>query len=307
MTYIPEQFAADVVMMLEQEGREWLARLPGVLAECEKQWQVTIGEPFPNLSFHYVAPATKADGTPVVVKAYLPTVEFEHETGALLHFAGRGAVRILERDTANQVALLERIMPGTPLTTMEDDERATVIAGQVMKALWRPAPPNSTFPTVEKWTKGLGRLREHYDSGYGPFPPVLVDRATALFTELLASAAEPVLLHGDLHHDNILDAGNSVWLAIDPKGITGEPAFETYALLHNPMPQLLERPEPGRVLARRVTILSEVLGIERERIRDWGFVMSVLSAWWGVEDFGEFSQGCRNVLTCAELLANNQL
>jgi len=111
---------------------------------------------------------------------------------------------------------------------------------------------------------------------------------------------EPVLLHGDLHQENILAARRQPWLAIDPKGLIGEPAYETGALLRNSLPDLLKMPQARRVLARRVDQLSEELGLDRERIRGWGIAQAVLSVWWGIEDEDKVYE---DDLLCAELLA----
>ena len=111
---------------------------------------------------------------------------------------------------------------------------------------------------------------------------------------------EAALLHGDLHHHNILAAGRQPWLAIDPKGIVGEPAYEVGALLRNPMPELLQSERPKRLLARRLDILSERLGFERERLVGWGTAQAVLAAWWSLEDHG---RDWEKWITCAELLA----
>ena len=116
-------------------------------------------------------------------------------------------------------------------------------------------------------------------------PTRLVEEAEELFDELVASQAEPVLLHGDLHHLNILSARRQPWLAIDPKGVVGEPAYDVAALLHNPV-ELLEAPRPGDVLERRVEVLTEELGLDRARVRGWGVSQAVLSAYWGLEDSG---------------------
>ena len=116
---------------------------------------------------------------------------------------------------------------------------------------------------------------------------------------LLASSAGPVLLHGDLHHENILSAARQPWLAIDPKGVCGEPAYEVGALLRNPMPRLLDHPAPARLLARRLDLLAEVLGIDRRRLAAWGYAQAVLSAWWSLEDHG---RGWEPALRVAEWL-----
>ena len=87
---------------------------------------------------------------------------------------------------------------------------------------------------MAEWGDGFKRLRARFGGGSGPLPSALVGEAEALFAALLDTAGAPVLLHGDLHHYNILAAGGGRWLAIDPKGVVGEPAFEVVALMHNP-------------------------------------------------------------------------
>ncbi len=282
------------------DGRSWLDRLPAILAACETRWHLKIDAPFPNLSFNYVAPAVCSDGTRAIVKACSPTGEYATEANALRHFDGHGMARLLVCDDADEVLLLEYLSPGTLLRDVEDDALATSHAAGVMRALWRPAPQAHSFPTVQKWGLGYERLRRRYNGGHGPFPPALLDEGETLYRELCDSMAEPVLLHGDLHHENILAAGRAPWLAIDPKGVAGEPAYETGALLRNPYPAILTQPQAGRVLARRVAQLAEELGFDRQRICDWAVAQAVLSAWWGIEDFGTTPY---DMIAIAELLA----
>jgi streptomycin 6-kinase len=198
--------------------------------------------------------------------------------------------------------LLERLEPGTQLVALceEDDEAATGVAAFVMRKLWRPVPAAHSFPTAADWGRGLLRLREHFGGGTGPFPRRLVEEAESLFEELLASAGEPVVTHGDLHHGNILKAARDPWLAIDPKGLVAEPAYEVGALLRNPMPQLLRLPHPVRATERRIAQLSDELGFDRARVRGWGLAQAVLSEWWTIEDGGEL---CEHSLAVAEILA----
>ena len=110
-----------------------------------------------------------------------------------------------------------------------------------------------------------------------------------------------MLLHGDLHHENILQTGNE-WRAIDAKGVVGDPGYETGLLCYNPMPQLSQVSDLRRLLARRVEQLAEELHMERERIRGWGLAQCILSSWWHVED--GYQQPPQDVLACAEIMAN---
>jgi streptomycin 6-kinase len=230
---IPEYFANFMIKLAGEEGREWLDRLPAILAACEERWNVTIGAPVGNLSFNYVAPAVRADGTEVMVKVGL-TDEFPSQPEALQHFGGHGMVQLLAYDEHDAAMLMERLKPGTSLRTVEDDEAAISAVANVMRKIWHPLPPKHyPFPTVAYWGKGFARMRKLYNGRTGPFPAGIFDKAEKLYAELCASMVEPVLLHGDLHQDNILAAEREPWLAVDPKGVIGEPVFETGALLRN--------------------------------------------------------------------------
>ena len=299
MIHITDRFARRIREVHGVAGGAWLQRLPGLIADCERRWSLKVGAAFEPLSHNYVAPATRADGTKTVLKIGVPTNELSAEIEALRHFAGRGSVRLLDADPDWGALLLERVVPGTPLTDLADDDQATLDAAQVMRQLWHPVPPGHSFASVADWAAGLSRLRARFGGTTGPLPAVLVDRAERLFAELVASMGQPVLLHGDLHHENILAAQRQPWLAIDPKGVTGEPEYEVGALLRNPMPQLLAMPHPEHVLARRMDILAESLGFDRGRLRAWGLAQAVLAAWWSIEDHG---QGWETWIACAALL-----
>ena len=300
---IPEHFTRFMIEMHEDEGVAWLEQLPMLLDDCAQRWSLTLEPPF-TLSYNYVAPATRADGTPVVLKVGFPSDEMPEQIPVLQHYAGHGMVQVLEADPDWCAFVLERLKPGVSLVHMEDDERATAIAAEVMRQLWQGpgggAPPENLCPSIADWGDGFRKMRAHFGGGTGPLPRALVEEAESLFTDLLASQAAPVLLHGDLHHDNILSATRAPWLAIDPKGVVGEPAYEVGALLRNWQPTLFAMADPARATARRVDQLAEALEIDRARIRGWGLAQAVLSAWWSIEDSG---YGWEPTIACAELLA----
>ena len=286
---LPSRFIRTIIEVFPDEGADWLEQLPDLIAHFEARWSLRVEAPFTNLTYNYVAPARRADGSAAVLKLGVPNKEANTEIEALRLYDGQGMARLLEADAGQGALLLERLAPGTPLVSIDDDDRATELAGQVMRQLRQPLPPAHRFPTVEKWAAGLGRLRHQFGGGTGPLPEALVARAEGLFRELLASSAAPVLLHGDLHHDNILAAERAPWLALDPKGVAGEPAYEVGALMRNP------RPQPAAVLARRASILAEMLEIDRGRILGWSLAQAVLSAWWSIEDEGHGWEGAIEV------------
>ncbi len=291
---LPDSFKRNVLGAFSN-GAAWLDSLPSLITECEKRWQISVGAPF-KLSYHFVAAATTATGTEVVLKIGVPNPELNSEIQALRTYAGRGAVRLLDSDEDRGLLLMERLVPGEMLYCLTDDKEATRIAARTMRELWRALPTNHSFPTVARWAEGFGRLRKRFNGGTGPFPSRLVEMAESLFRELLSSSEPSVLLHGDLQHFNILSNRQS-WTAIDPKGVAGERAYEVGALLRNPNRQLCTN---GEVQRRRIDVLREELGFDKYRIVGWGVAQAVLSAWWSYEDSGSgWESGC----ACAEVLA----
>lgn len=280
---LPDSFTRTVISTYPG-GAAWLDALPALIDSVAHRWHLTVLPPFDDLSYNYVAPAIRANGSPAVLKLGVPNPEMNTEIEALRRYDGRGIARLLAADAVQGAMLIERLQPGARLSTLVDDGEATSIAAGVMRDLWLPLPDEHPFPTVAGWADGLGRLRERFNGGTGPFPAYLVDAAERLFAELLASQSEPVLLHGDLHHYNILSAERAAWLAIDPKGIAGEACYEVGALLRNPIPQVGSWPDLRRILARRIDILHDQLGFDRARMIGWGVAQAVESAWWSIED-----------------------
>ena len=299
MINLPGRFVENIRTMYGESGEEWLESLPDSITFYEQRWSIRVAEPLEDLSYNYIAPAVRDGGEQVVLKLGYPNQELISEIDALLLYEGQGAVRLLDADRERGALLLEKLVPGDTLLTIKDDAAATRIAARMMRDLWKPAPNGHDFPTVNRWAKGLERLRVHYGGGTGPLPERLVAKAERLFPELLSTMEAPVLLHGDLHHENILRASRQPWLAIDPKGVIGEPAYETGALLRNMKADLLVGPDPVQIVARRVQILCDELGFNRQRVLEWGLAQAVLSAWWSIEDHGDF---WHLAIRCAELI-----
>ena len=293
---LPERFVANITHVLGDEGRAWVDGLPALLAACERDYGLTIGPSF-ELSYNYVAPVTRADGTDAVLKLSPHGDDFRHELTATRHFAGQGMVRLLESDETRGIALLERLLPGRMLVEVGDDERETEIAADAMLALRRDPPPDTTLPTVRDWFAAFAKHRAEY-GGAGALPLDAFEYGEATYEELLRTSGPSVLLHGDLHHYNILSAERAPWLAIDPHGVVGEAAFETGAYFGNPA-DLLTRPSPERILERRAHVFAERLGLDRQRLLAWGVAYQTLSAVWSAENGGT---GWGSAIRVAEML-----
>jgi streptomycin 6-kinase len=262
-----------------------------LVAQVRAEWGLERDDGTFALSYAYVEPVRRADGTRAVLKLTRPgDPEAAREAAALAHFGGEAATAVLAHDPERGALLLERLEPGTPLIELaaRDDDAATLAAADVMGRLRRPAPAGDAFPDAATWGRALTEPVAH------AVPAALVTRAGAEQAELCSSAEPPVLVHGDLHHLNVLRAGEG-WKAIDPKGVLAEPAYETGALLRNPLNAALDR----RLLERRIATLADALELDRDRIRAWGRVQAVLAAVWSTQEGDDPAF----FLHCAELLA----
>jgi streptomycin 6-kinase len=272
------------VTVYGKAGRAWLDALPEMLERFRQQWDVVAIEPaFAYVGYAWVRPCVLGDGTKAVLKLAPPDKEFANEIAAMRLYAGSGAARLLAADETATALLLERLEPGPTLASLGDDVAATAIAARTAGRLFRPLPDGHSFPTVEQWGLAFKRIRERYNGGCGAFPADLFEPADELYDALSATQSERVLLHGDLHHFNILSAGDD-WLAIDAKGLAGEREYEVGPFLYNETDGVDDL--RGYTL-RRISQFSAELGLDRRRLIGWGFACAVLSRLWNFEDTGE--------------------
>jgi streptomycin 6-kinase len=159
-----------------------------------------------------------------------------------------------------------------------DDDAATRIAAGVLRQLWQPLPASHDLRTLDSWCAAFDRNRTALSSGARGFPASIYWRADTLRRDLLASSDTPTVLHGDLHHFNILRAQRTDWLAIDPKGLVGDRSFDICQFFRNP------DVVPVSVNRRRLDIFCDELGLDRQRTRAWCYVHAVLNACWDFED-----------------------
>jgi streptomycin 6-kinase len=295
-----------------KEGGIFLENLPNLIEQASKRWGLTDIQPVPNLSFHFVAFA-KRGGNDVILKMGIPNRELTSEMAALKLFNGDGACRLLESDEERGLLLLERLKPGKMLSELQDDDERTYIAANVMSKLWREVPTNDKFIRLSDWFAGLKKIRPHFNGGTGPFPKELLERVESFLPELFADK-NIKLMHGDFHHFNILSSERG-WLVIDPKGVIGPVGYEIGPLMINPWNSISDESGPAlpkkhrddvssiegfKVRAgRRVSILAERLGWEREKIINWSTAHALLSAWWSIEDGMDHEYA----MQCAEIFS----
>ncbi|MBN3555573.1 hydrogenase expression protein HypB [Fictibacillus nanhaiensis] len=278
MSYkLPDLFIEHIKGVHGEEASEWLNNFEGLIADCEEMYGLHIQQPF-NLSYNFVAPATTSDGSEVVLKVVVDQKEFEAELRALRLLSGESTVKVLAFDRERGIMILERIQPGQTLAEIEDDSKATLIAANVMKKLIIPAPVDSNLSTVLDREYSLKRIYQNYTS-YQPVSKATIEEALFITEKLNTSIDKPYLLHGDLHHYNLLANGDS-WTVIDPKGLIGDREYEVVQYLLNKLPEQ----EVEEITEKRIDIFVDVMNLNRERVLLRGYSHAVLATCWTIED-----------------------
>jgi streptomycin 6-kinase len=243
-----------------------------------RRWNVTVEKKSETESSILAFGTWRAQ--PVVLKVVKRQGDEWHSGEVLQAFRGKGVVRVYE--CVPGAVLLERAMPGDSLVSIAmsgRDDEATAILADLIQRMSGCAPP-ARCPTVQDWAKGFDRyLESHNDQ----IPRELVLHGHELFVQLAASQEATTLLHGDLHHYNVLSDAKRGWLAIDPKGVVGEVEYEIGAVFRNPFeaPDLFTSP---KTVESRVQRFARTLGVHDERVLRWAFAQAVLSAIWAIED-----------------------
>lgn len=254
------------------------------IQEYAREWSVSVEEPF-ETETSVIAFGVR-DNQSVVLKVIKQANDEWHSGRILQAFDGNGVARAYEH--APGAILLERLKPGNSLSEMSlggRDEEATEILADVMQRMsGRPSMSQLDLAkecvTVHDWAKGFERYLANGDE---QIPQPLVEAGEKTYLDLCTSQRQPHLLHGDLHHYNVLCDSDRGWLAIDPKGVIGEFEYEIGAALRNPY----ERPElftSRSTIERRVEQFTNKLSLEYERTLRWAFAQAVLSAIWTIED-----------------------
>jgi streptomycin 6-kinase len=240
----------------------WLERVPDLVAECVEEWGLRLGEPYEAGAAGYTLRADLPDGTPAVLKLIYPHREAEHEGEALRVWDGDGAIRLLAYDDARWAMLIERCDPGTLLAKVDPNVALDVLI-ELLPRLWKSVgePFRSLADEATWW---IDYLPTEWEQAGKPFEPQILDAAIAHLGALAHSQGEQILLHQDLHGDNVLAAQREEWLVIDPKPLVGEREFAVAPIVRDP-----ELGHSRRDVLYRLDRLTSELGLDRDRARGW--------------------------------------
>jgi len=280
----PPQFVDDVYRIFGDQGRAWLPRLPELLAQCRERWNLPEGVPCPTMSMNYIEFTTTAAGEPVALKVGVPHAELYTEMQALRLYGGRGAARLIDADRDLGAILMQRAQPGTMLWQVGDNAEQTRNAATVMRVLSRPVPERHALPHFTQWVERAFRLTRTEWDPQERMPRELLVAAEAALAELLQASTGDVILHGDLHHENILWDAEAGWLAIDPKGVIGPRSLEVGRFIQNQLPEGAPIEDWEMLVRERIAIFSAELGMTPQAVAAGALVDCVLSHCWCFEE-----------------------
>jgi len=275
MMQIPHSLKNTICRSYGTSGAKWLEALPGIVEKACQKWRLKAIPSHFALTYNYVTLVHRENNTKAILKVGFPQEsELYTEMDMLEIFDGQGMAKLLEREDAMGAMLLEYITPGHTLRTLQatDDHQATTLASQLLTTLHRPVPAQHNFPHIKDWAKVFESIKKY---GHRTITPTHLTQAQVHLRELLESTPEERLLHGDLHHDNIL-LGPSGPIAIDPKGVIGDPIYNSARFIINFWDT---RPTQKR-LEHRIESLAKAFRCPPTRVAKWTFVdLSLCHSW----------------------------
>jgi streptomycin 6-kinase len=252
------------------DGRRWLRELPERVQACADQWSLRLESPYQDSQVSIVFPVSCEDTSHAVLKVQFPHSECEHEAEALKLWNGQGAVRLLAHNQSLHALLTERCEPGDHLSRVGADEALDVFLDLLPRlSIKANRPFASLSEESERWAE---QLPVAWERAGRPCERELLDAALQALGSLPGSQSEQVLLHQDLHGDNVLRATREPWLVIDPKPLVGEREFSIAPIIRD-----YDFGHSREHVVGRLDRLACVLRLDRDRARLWAMAQTL--AW----------------------------
>src|SRR5512133_1836074 len=268
-----ERFEAAVRVRVGAEADDWLEHVPDLITSVTDAWDVHVTAVANRIDAYGMSIPARRDSERVSVRIAYPDAFFTDETAALHAWNGTGAVRILEEDERG-AQLRTSPTPGTALSLERNEMTALREVAEALRDLWIEPPEGMQTLAAEVRAWGT-TLPERFESVHQPFDEQLMRDAEVMFRSFGPRQMDAVLLHGDVRLETFLLDGERA-VAIDPKPLAGEPAFDVAALLRDGPGELLRDPAAGRQrLQARLEQLTDLLDVRASRVRGWAFAVAI--------------------------------
>jgi len=275
-------------------GRRWLEALPDVVADLARRWGLVVGAPFSGGTAAFVAAATDSAGRQCVLKIAMPLDMDERDTFARsvrAHelAAGRGCAELLAHDSSVPAMLLERLGPNLAELGLGVAEILEAVTS-TLRSFWRPITVDAGLRTGDEQARWLARYIAATWSELGePCERAVIDHALML-CDRRAAAFDPersVLVHGDAHGWNTLEAGPGTYKFVDVEGLCSEPEHDLGVAMREYNEPLLDG-DTSRLVRDRAMLLADRCDVDQQIVWEWGFIERVST---GLANLREFDNG----------------
>lgn len=283
-----QSFEKNIISYFGDSGKKWLENLPLITKNVLIRWSIKNHTICSNLSYNYIVFGQK-DNVDVCVKISYSKEEFNREAKVLEFFEKQKIncfVKILDIDLENQAMLLERISPGNTLKDFfpESEEPAAEIFSNLLNQLKKQSNQfnvNVSLPKVSEYLEFvLAKKSEDFHKyiDKSTFKQIYFEIKNR-FKNYIFLKADELVLHGDLHHLNIL-ASHQDWMIIDPKGVIGPIEFEAGSFLYNPSEELFAHPNRTQIMFNRINLIAKKINSSEKTILKFFLLKLFLTQIW---------------------------
>jgi len=271
------------------QTRQWLKDLPGLIAELEHEWELSVGRPLSGGSSAYVAPVKTASGT-AVIKIDMPSPHrlygFQQEIDTLLRANGHGYVRVLQFDYERRALLLEKLGLSMQESQLEPEQAIPLLCKTLKQAWLVPPGADHTIHPLEYKAQTLAQLiSDLWDRLERPCSKNIVSQALEFARRRMDAfdTERCVVVHGDPHPANALlvgvprAGGESGYVFVDPEGFLCEPEYDLGVVMRDWNEELLVTADPLALAHHYCQLLAKESGLDEATIWEWGFIERVSS------------------------------
>lgn len=275
---------------LGEPGRAWLDGLSDLIADAERRWSITVGQPIDGGTSSYVAHARTADAQEAVLKLAMPHFWARHERQRLESAAGQGYVRLLDSDPDRNIMLMEAL--GPPMSRLGwPPERVIQTICATLRQAWRAEIPTAPAQTGVSKALSLAELIERAWTALDqPCSRKVIDTALHHAERRATAYREDqcVAVHGDPHSGNVMrvleprTGAESGFVYVDPEAFVAEPAYDLGIVLRDWTTEFLNGSARSLAL-HRCGLLAKYSGLDGDAIWEWGFLERVATGLFVLE------------------------
>lgn len=279
---LPTQFTNKIIRIFPLDGKKWLDELPNIYLKCVNKWNLSDCQISNILSYNLVVFAKSPAFGDVALKIGIPHRDLYTEMESINIYNGRNICKCYTYEKDLGALLLERIIPGDDLNIIKESTQRIKLAANLINSLPIPIKEQNNLPTFyDLMSRTFKKTRSENIVGAEMLENM--KQAENYYGVLVTKNYQEVLLHGDLHHENMLRDQNGVFKAIDPKGLIGFKPLEVGRFIQNEFYKV-DKNKRINHLEKMISIISNTLNETKEIIAIAAYLDCVISSCWSFED-----------------------